>query len=166
MNKTKTADALPDAGEGKRGTEGHLGYLLRQAGTVHRVHVEQELADLHVTLPQFAVLTMLGAYPGHSNADLARLALLTPQTLSVIVANLEKRRAVSRRAHAVHGRIQPLDLTQEGRELLAQAKVRVYAVEQALTADLPPADEQAVRRWLVKVATLRAAKPPRRAGPV
>jgi DNA-binding MarR family transcriptional regulator len=36
-------------------------------------------------------LTMLAAYPGHSNADLARVAVLTPQTMSLIVANLERR---------------------------------------------------------------------------
>ncbi|MCY0386550.1 MarR family winged helix-turn-helix transcriptional regulator [Robbsia sp. Bb-Pol-6] len=164
MSKTSAAITPPAAGEGKRGTEGHLGYLLRQAGNAHRAHVEQALADLQVTLPQFAVLTMLHAYPGHSNADLARLALLTPQTLSVIVANLEKNGMVSRHAHAVHGRIQQLSLTREGGELLARAKVRVSAVEQTLTADLSHDEEQAIRRWLVRVATLRSLKPGHRDG--
>ncbi|MGI4984093.1 MAG: MarR family winged helix-turn-helix transcriptional regulator [Janthinobacterium lividum] len=162
MTKTQAIVAPPAVGEGKRGAHGHLGYLLRQAGTVHRVHVEHVLCDLQVTLPQFAVLTMLDAYPGQSNADLARLALLTPQTLSVIVTNLEKMGAVSRRAHAVHGRIQQLDLTQAGRELLAQAKVRVYAVEQELMTGLSPDEERTVRRWLVQVATLHASTPRRR----
>ena len=30
---------------------------------------------------------MIGAYPGLSNADLARVAVLTPQTTNAIVAN-------------------------------------------------------------------------------
>ena len=36
------------------------------------------LDDLGVTGPQFVVLTLVGAYPGLSNADLARLSHLTP----------------------------------------------------------------------------------------
>ena len=85
------------------------------------------LADLGVTQPQFATLTMLAAYPGLSNADLARLALLTPQTLSVIVANLERAGSLVRKPHAVHGRIQHIDLSDSGRALLRECRERVQA---------------------------------------
>ncbi|MFX9721976.1 hypothetical protein ABTO99_18260, partial [Acinetobacter baumannii] len=94
-------------------------------------------------------LTMLAAYPGHSNADLARLALLTPQTVSVIVGNLERMAAISRRPHRVHGRIQHLELTDRGRTLLAACRQQVMGIEQDLAAGLSPAEAQAVRRWLV-----------------
>jgi len=80
--------AIPAIGEGKRGESGHLGYLLRQAAGGFRLCLERALADVDVTQPQFMVMTMIAAYPGASNADLARLALLTPQTLSTIIANL------------------------------------------------------------------------------
>jgi hypothetical protein len=52
---------VPAPGEGKRGVEGHLGYLLRQAAAAQRAKTERALADLGVTPPQFAVLTMLNA---------------------------------------------------------------------------------------------------------
>ncbi|MGL6317983.1 MarR family transcriptional regulator [Aeromonas hydrophila] len=45
-----------------------------------------------ITAPQFALLTMLDAYPGSSNAELARLTLLTPQTVSPMVTSLEPQR--------------------------------------------------------------------------
>jgi len=48
------------------------------------------LAAQGMTLPQFSVLTMLQAYPGASGAELARLSLLTAQTMNVIVGNLER----------------------------------------------------------------------------
>ena len=51
--------------------------------------MERALADLGVTPPQFVVLTMLRAYPGLSGADLARVAMLTPQTTGVIIRNLD-----------------------------------------------------------------------------
>ena len=84
----RNSPSIPEPGQGKRGEEGYLGYLLRQASAAQRLRMERAMADVDVTLPQFLVLTMLRAYPGISNADLARLTMLTPQTVSVIVANL------------------------------------------------------------------------------
>ena len=148
---------VPRLGEGKRGEEGHIGYLLRQAGASHRLKMERALSDLEVTPPQFAVLTMLNAYPGLSNADLARLSLQTPPTVSVIVGNLERAGAVTRRAHSVHGRIQHIDVTPSGRKLLARCRQRVQAIEQGLLSGLSARDEQVIKRWLVAVALEDAA---------
>ncbi|WP_420995677.1 MarR family winged helix-turn-helix transcriptional regulator [Cupriavidus sp. 30B13] len=144
--------ALPRAGEGKRGEAGYLGYLLRQAGAANRLRMERALSDLGVTSPQFVVLTMLGAYPGLSNADLARLALLTPQTVSVIVANLEKAGSIRRQPHPVHGRIQNIALTPAGEALLATCRERALRNEARLRAGLSADEEQVVRRWLAGLA--------------
>ena len=105
-----------------------------------------------LTLPQFSVLTMLAAYPRASGAELARLSLLTPQTMSVIVGNLERAGAVSRRPHEEHGRIQVIEITAAGLQLLARCKSAVRAAEAALLAGVSKADESAVRRWLVRIA--------------
>jgi DNA-binding MarR family transcriptional regulator len=153
MSKSQDEISLPRPGEGKRGETGHLGYLLRQAANAHRNRVEQVLSDLDLTQPQFSALTMLAAYPGHSNADLARVALLTPQTMSVIVANLLKAGLVERRPHQIHGRILHLDLTEAGRTALRAAKKRVYAIESELLGGLSKEEEGVIRGWLVRVAT-------------
>jgi hypothetical protein len=73
--------AIPRPGEAKRGPEGHVGYLLRQASVALRGAMDRALAELGVTTPQFSVLTMIAAYPGASGADLARLTFLTPQAM-------------------------------------------------------------------------------------
>ncbi|WP_427308315.1 MarR family winged helix-turn-helix transcriptional regulator [Cupriavidus sp. H39] len=167
MSKTTTrrgvaataSTAVPAPGEGKRGESGHLGYLLRQAGAANRLRMERALADLNVTPPQFVVLTMLGAYAGLSGADLARLALLTPQTVSVIVGNLEKAGHIERAPHPVHGRIQTIALTAQGKALLAQCRERVMANEARLAAGLTAQEEQVIRRWLVSLAVEDAAGP-------
>ena len=114
--------------------------------------MERVPADLDHTT-QFMVLTMLAAYPGHSNADLARVALLTPQTVSVIVANLERMGALVRRPHAVHGRIQHLHLSASGRALLADCRARAHAVERELAGGLSGPEQLMVRTWLVRIAT-------------
>jgi len=152
MRKSIARVVLPDAGKGKRGPEGRIGYLLRQAAGAHRLRMERALADLDVTPPQFSVMTMLAAYPGLSNADLARLTLLTPQTVSLIVSNLERSAVIQKRAHAIHGRIQHLELTRAGRILLEKCSALVHDVENKLTDGLTDEEQGIVRRWLANVA--------------
>jgi len=153
MRKTRLHSTfIPAIGEGKRGEDGHIGYLLRQAHAAHRIRMEKTLQDMGVTLPQFSVLTMLAAYPDASGAELARLSLLTPQTMSVIIGNLERAEIVSRSPHAEHGRIQIIQMTPAGRRLLTRCKAAVSATEKELLADVCAEDETVIRQWLVAVA--------------
>jgi DNA-binding MarR family transcriptional regulator len=142
----------PPPGSGKRGEDGHIAYLLRQAQAAARLTMERTLADLGVTPPQFAVLTMLNAYPGLSGADVARVALLTPQTVGVIIGNLERDGAVKKTPHPVHGRVLQWTLTGHGVSLLNKCRGRVTAVERRLVAGLGAREEVIIRRWLSKIA--------------
>jgi DNA-binding MarR family transcriptional regulator len=155
MRKKHSEDAspaVPEIGKGKRGVDGHIGYLLRQAHAAHRARMERALAGDGVTLPQFSVLVMLATYPGASGAELARLSMLTPQTMNVILTNLERDGAIARRPHPQHGRIQINDITATGKDLLARCKRAVRDVEAQLLAGLTEKEEAAVRRWLVQAA--------------
>jgi DNA-binding MarR family transcriptional regulator len=142
----------PPPGSGKRGEDGHIAYLLRQAQAATRLTLERALADLGVTQPQFAVLTMLNAYPGLSGADVARVALLTPQTVGVIIGNLERDGAIQKTPHPVHGRVLQWTLTRLGVGLLDQCRRRVAAVEQRLVTGLSAKAELTIRRWLSRIA--------------
>lgn len=144
---------IPAPGEGKRGEQGYLAYLLRQAAAAARQAAERSLEDLGLTQPQFLVMTLINAYPGASSADVARLAMLTPQTISLIVANLERAGRVTRSVDPAHGRIQRMSLTGEGAALLDRCRDRVADLEGRLAAGLTAEQEQIVRRWLVRVAT-------------
>ena len=117
--------SIPRVGEGKRGQAGYLGYLVRQANGAVRGATERALVEIGVTVPQFSVLTMVNAYPGLSGADLARLTFLTPQTINVIVGNLEKAGALRKSAHAEHGRVLQLHATAKGRSLLKIGRAHV-----------------------------------------
>ena len=152
-SKAEPAVHVPAPGEGKRGERGYLGYLLRQAHAAVRLKMERTLADLGVTSPQFAVLTMLNAYPGLSGADVARLTFLTPQTVGVIIRNLERDGAIVMTPHPVHGRIQQWTLTPRGATLLKACRERVIELEKRLAGGLDVKAETTIRRWLAKVAT-------------
>jgi DNA-binding MarR family transcriptional regulator len=143
----------PPPGQDKRGEKGYLAYLLRQAQAATRLTLERALADLGVTPPQFAVLTMLKTYPGLSGADLARAALLTPQTVGVIIRNLERSGAIRKTPHPVHGRVLQWTLTRRGGNLLGKCRRHVRALERRLMAGLSAKAQATVRRWLSRIAT-------------
>jgi DNA-binding MarR family transcriptional regulator len=142
----------PPPGHGKRGERGYLAYLLRQAQAATRLTMERALGELGVTPPQFVVLTMLKAYPGLSGADLARVALLTPQTVGLIIRNLERDGAIRKAPHPVHGRVLQWTLTRRGATLLGKCRRRAMAVERRLCAHLNSRRATIVRRWLAKIA--------------
>lgn len=95
---------------------------------------------------------MLRAYPGLSGADLARVALLTPQTVGLIIRNLERDGAIRKTPHPVHGRVLQWTLTRRGAALLDRCGHRVRAVERRLVAGFSAKAQATVRRWLSKIA--------------
>jgi DNA-binding MarR family transcriptional regulator len=142
----------PPPGRGKRGKSGYLAYLLRQAQAATRLTLERSLNELEVTPPQFVVLTMLNAYPGLSGADLARVALLTPQTVGVIIRNLERDGAIRKTPHPVHGRVLQWTLTRRGKALLGKCRKRAMAVERRLGVGMNARAKMTIRRWLARIA--------------
>jgi len=143
---------VPAAGEGKRGTEGHIVYLLRQAHGAVRLTLDSALAEVNLTTPQFLVLNLLDAYPGASGAELAGIAQLTPQTVNLIVRKLEHDKLVARREHESHGRVLRIELTNAGGTRLRRAKRLADGVEGRILALLDPDTEPKVRRWLAATA--------------
>jgi DNA-binding MarR family transcriptional regulator len=154
MNRKRSASSAlpPPPGQGKRGEDGYLGYLLRQAQGAARLSLERALGELGVTPPQFMVLTMLKAYPGLSGADLARVALLTPQTTGVIIRNLERDGAIRKTPHPVHGRVLQWTLTPRGLALLVKCRRHALALERQLADGMTARELATIRRWLAKIA--------------
>jgi DNA-binding MarR family transcriptional regulator len=136
------------------GENGDLAILLRQAAAAQRLAEERLLADLGVTPPQLAVLQFLGAHPGLLAADIARRNKLTPQTISLIVANLRRAGLVREEECAVPGasRARPLALTGQGETILRLGRERIEAASAGLLEGMKPKRERALRRWLAGVA--------------
>jgi DNA-binding MarR family transcriptional regulator len=135
-------------GTGFRGPAGRIGYLLRQAHQAFRAAAQAELAALGLTLPQYSVLSVAGAEPGLSGAELARDSMLTPQTTNEIIALLVKAKLLERRPDARDRRVRRMIVTEAGQELLARARPAVHAVERRMTASLSDADLAPLRGWL------------------
>ncbi len=150
--ESAAAARIPEVGEGKRGEAGYFGYLLRQAANAQRRRMDRILAAVGLTHPQFLVMTMIRAYPGCSNADIARLAMLTPQTVHAIISTLSLKGLAARRPDVAHGRILNIALTDAGVALLEAGRSRALTLESVLQGTLSAREARVVRRWLVTVA--------------
>jgi DNA-binding MarR family transcriptional regulator len=80
------------------------------------------------------------------------VALLTPQTVGVIIRNLERAGAIRKTPHPVHGRVLQWTLTRRGATLLAKCRQRALALERRLMVGLGAKAQATVRRWLSKIA--------------
>jgi DNA-binding MarR family transcriptional regulator len=128
--------------------------LLRRAAAAHRIAVERELAPLKLTPAQFAVLQIVADAPGVSSAEVARIERLTAPTMSVIVGNLERKSALTRRAHAKNARIQCLEPTAIGLELMRNGRVQVQAQKERVLGAMPAEAAAAIGLWLRRVAEI------------
>src|SRR5215468_3359136 len=93
------------------------GYLLGTVRAALRARLDAALAAKGLTAPQYTALATLEEDPGLSNADMARLSFVTPQTMVRIIDNLESAGFVGRTPHPTHGRVRQIELTSRGRKV-------------------------------------------------
>lgn len=117
-------------------TTARVGYLIKRAQTVLHDAMADALGAYGLTVTQFAVLTALGEQPGLSNADLARRAFVTPQSMHAVLQELESRQLLVRRTHPEHRRVLQAQLTENGRGVLEVAADAVDAVEEQMLRKL------------------------------
>jgi DNA-binding MarR family transcriptional regulator len=72
--------------------------------------------------------------------------------VSLFFTNLKRWGGLASRPHAVHGRIQQLEITKAGRDVLANCRPHIQRIEKRLAAGLSASEERVIRRWLVRVA--------------
>jgi DNA-binding MarR family transcriptional regulator len=114
------------------------GYLIKKAQAALHAHMARALHGHGLTLTQFAVLTSLADEPGLSNADLARRAFITPQSMNESLRELEQHGWITRSRHPHHGRILQIALTEAGHATLLACDTTVTAIEQQMLVDLDP----------------------------
>jgi DNA-binding MarR family transcriptional regulator len=120
-------------------------YLIGRIDRVVRRAMGTVLEGQGLSVNQYATLSVLDRREGLSNAQLARRALVSPQSMNEVLLALEQRGLVRRRAHPDHGRILQARLTAKGRALLARCDAEVHQLEARMVSGLSE-DEQAALR--------------------
>jgi DNA-binding MarR family transcriptional regulator len=136
------------------------GHLIKQAQAALHAQMARALHEHGVTMAQFAVLAALAEEPGLSNAELARRAFITPQSMNENLRELEGRSWIRRSRHPAHGRILQIQLTEEGQATLQACDAAVTVIEQHMLADLDAGQRRELASALrACIAALNPAQP-------
>lgn len=125
-----------------------VGYVLKQASAALRAAMDNALRPQDLTVPQYACLELLGQRPGLSNAELARGAFVSRQSMNLVLRGLQERGLVTRPKTAPQGRVLPTDLTPAGRNQLTAASKVVRRVEVQMLSSLTTSQQRRLRQDL------------------
>jgi DNA-binding MarR family transcriptional regulator len=109
-----------------------LSYIIGRLDRAIRNRLLEILAPLELSIPQFTTLSVLKRRPGLSNAQLARRALILPQSMIQVIAALERRALVERAPDPAHNRILQTRLTPAGLALVQRAEAATREFESGL----------------------------------
>jgi DNA-binding MarR family transcriptional regulator len=124
-----------------------------------RREMRARLGELDLSVQEYTALSVLRARPGLSNAELARRALVAPQSMLEILAKLEQRGLARRTVDPRHGRILRAALTPAGRELLTRADPAILAIQDRLFEHVSPRTRQILLRGMLSAMEQLAERP-------
>jgi DNA-binding MarR family transcriptional regulator len=109
-----------------------VGFHIRLAhGAVYR-HFTEAFSDLELTQKQVSVLWLVDDHPDIAQIGLAKRMQMDRATTMAIINRLQKRGFLVRGKSKTDGRKQTLNLTNDGRQALASAKVAIQKHEKWL----------------------------------
>ncbi|WP_084070374.1 MarR family winged helix-turn-helix transcriptional regulator [Pandoraea vervacti] len=141
-----TADTLAETRP--RRSKLRVTYVIASLDRLLRRHMSEALAPLGLTLAQFTALSVLDARGKLSNAQLAQRSFITPQSANEVVSVMASRQWITREPDPNHGRIVLLQLTDEGRRVLAQCEAVARDIDTRMRAGVSREDAAAVQRHL------------------
>lgn len=130
--------------------EGQVGYLLVRAAELVSRPWSAGLQSSGINPRQFSVLALIAADPGQSQAELARRASVTPQSMSEMLTRLEAAGQVHR-SELGGGRPARVSITEDGRAALTLAYPQVLRLQQESLASLDPDEQRELGRLLAKL---------------
>ena len=116
--------------------EQSVGYQLKCAQHALRIQMDNALREVGLTTPQYATLSVIEVTPGLSGNKIARQCFVTPQTMNLILVNLESAGLLVRHPHPEFGRILQAYLTPLGESRLRECHHKIDAIEERMVADL------------------------------
>jgi DNA-binding MarR family transcriptional regulator len=132
-------------------TEEMSGYLIKRAQAAIHVRLEEIVSAHGLAIPQYVVLSFLAETPGLANADLARQAFVTPQSMNEVLKQLESAGLVERRPNPANARILNAYLTRTGSRKRSAVRDQVQELEARLLGGLTVDERQTLNRSLLTI---------------
>jgi DNA-binding MarR family transcriptional regulator len=114
--------------------------------------VDLVAADHGITAAEYHLLLAVSDDVGRSNAEIARLTFVTPQSANHVLAELERNGFLQRTSDPNHGRIRQTKLTPHGRAVLDACVRRIAEIESRALSGLSPAQTETLLPALRQVA--------------
>jgi DNA-binding MarR family transcriptional regulator len=125
-------------------TEPRISYAVARLERAVRTAISERVAPYGLTTLQYTTLSVLHRHGAPlSNAQLARRAYMTPQSMSEVIDALQEKGLIKRNRHPNHGRLLPARLTPKGRRVLGACEKAVDELEDTMLADLSAAEREA-----------------------
>jgi DNA-binding MarR family transcriptional regulator len=127
-----------------------IGRLLKHMQQSVRQATDEALRRQRIDLSfaHFVALYTLASEGGIAGAELARRALVTAQTMNVILRRLEREGAIERKPHPANQRADSWTLTKAGQASLAKARIVVEGVWSKLFEALSVREVQQLQHLL------------------
>lgn len=109
-----------------------LSYLVGLLDRIVSRRLSEALAPRGLTLPQYAVLSVLRARGSSSNAQVADRSFITPQSANDVLKTMEANGWVTRESDPINRRVVLLTLTEAGKVLLDGCDATADRVEAAM----------------------------------
>lgn len=134
----------------KAAADGSFGLKLREFFQAVRATAEEALRPTGFTPPQSMVLTIMSREPGITGAELARRAMITPQTMGELLTGLEKGGLIRRQRHPDNARMQAIFLTEAGTAAQAVCRAGMQALEDRMLAQMNATERKSFGRLLAR----------------
>lgn len=131
------------------------GHLIRRLNQISVGIFAERMADagLNLTPVQFAALSTVAEHPGIDQATVAGLVAYDRATLGKVIDRLESRGLILRKTSSKDRRAKLLNISENGAELLAQARPIVVDLQSGIIEGLTE-DEQKTFLRLLEKATM------------
>jgi len=119
-----------------------LSYMLGRLNVAYGHALGERLDMIGVTRAEYGALAALRMKTGLSNAQLARRVLITPQSMSEVVATLERKGLIRRWNDPEHARILRAELTETAWGVLHSCDEAALELEGQMQAEMTPQERE------------------------
>ena len=118
-----------EAPQSSASEELRLGMLVKRAEQAMVRAKSNALKFVGLTTAQYVALHELELQPGITAATLARLCLVSPQAIMILLKSMEQQGLITRSFHPRHPNVLELHMSDAGREALHTARERIEPME-------------------------------------
>jgi DNA-binding MarR family transcriptional regulator len=128
-------------------------YRLKRAELAVRGCVELALGAVDLTPSQYFILYLVKCGEATSSAELARSMGVLPQSMTELIAPLEKKGAIVRKPDPANNRILRIEMTAAGERLFAKGTEVAIRIERELLEGFDARELAAVNRFFGELTT-------------